>query len=248
MGKEKKEIKFNPADYDYMDKMPFDGWVWEFIRRSASYNGVRNQYTVKQLIETTRDLRIYYNEPVKANIHQNTHFILSYQKRKIGIPKPDIKYCDFPSDMKPLIRGIFPIRVKTFNELSDTQTSKQVLSKISPMELLEETLYIGIPIKAKLDNVRKYLPVEIKKYLKPEKSRIRDDKWKYYLIVYDLKTKYPNITYNDITNVLQDAYPNALDKKKNPITFDEKNCKNYYEKAGKLINSDYQRYTYSPSS
>lgn len=256
--KEKKEVLFNPADYDYMKKMSYDGWMWEFIRRSENYNTAINQYkllknsrdkyTVKQLIQTIHSLKIYCNERVKTKIHQETHFIFSYEKRKIGIPKPDIKYCDFSPDMKPLIRGIFPIRVKTLNELSDAEKGRDVLGRISPMVALEETLYIGIPIKAKLDNVRKYLPVEIKKYLKPEKSRIRDDKWKYYLIVYDLKRKYPNIAYKDIANALQDAYPNACDKKKNLITFDEKNCENYYKKAEELINSDYQKYTYTPSS
>jgi hypothetical protein len=34
----KKEIKFEPANYDYMDdKMPLIGWVWEFARRSDEY-------------------------------------------------------------------------------------------------------------------------------------------------------------------------------------------------------------------
>lgn len=36
MGKE-KEIKFNPADYDYMDKIPLAGWIWEFVRRNKGY-------------------------------------------------------------------------------------------------------------------------------------------------------------------------------------------------------------------
>ncbi len=34
----KKDLKFNPADYDYIDDISFDGWCWEFIRRSYSYN------------------------------------------------------------------------------------------------------------------------------------------------------------------------------------------------------------------
>lgn len=32
-----KRKRFNPAEYDYMDKMPLDGWFWEMIRRSSEY-------------------------------------------------------------------------------------------------------------------------------------------------------------------------------------------------------------------
>jgi hypothetical protein len=39
--KKKKEIKFNPAGYKYMDDMPLEGWIWEFLRRSTLY---RNSY------------------------------------------------------------------------------------------------------------------------------------------------------------------------------------------------------------
>ncbi len=41
MGKkkqrEKDAININPADYDYMDDMPLDGWFWEIIRRGEFY-------------------------------------------------------------------------------------------------------------------------------------------------------------------------------------------------------------------
>lgn len=41
MKKEKeKEIEFNPADYDYMDSIPLEGWVWEIIRRSSKYKNI----------------------------------------------------------------------------------------------------------------------------------------------------------------------------------------------------------------
>lgn len=35
--KKEKQITFNPADYDYMDDMPLDGWIWEFVRRNSGY-------------------------------------------------------------------------------------------------------------------------------------------------------------------------------------------------------------------
>jgi hypothetical protein len=38
-GKEKRGngLKFNPTDYDYMDSLPMEGWIWEFIKRSTKY-------------------------------------------------------------------------------------------------------------------------------------------------------------------------------------------------------------------
>jgi len=43
MGKRKKEIEFNPADYEYMDSMPLFGWIYEIKRRSKEY---RDHYSI----------------------------------------------------------------------------------------------------------------------------------------------------------------------------------------------------------
>jgi len=45
-GKEKREryFKFNPADYDYMDSLPMEGWIWEFIRRSPKYKDLNKRW------------------------------------------------------------------------------------------------------------------------------------------------------------------------------------------------------------
>ena len=39
MGKMKKgkKIEFNPADYNYVDNMPLEGWIREFMRRSEEH-------------------------------------------------------------------------------------------------------------------------------------------------------------------------------------------------------------------
>jgi hypothetical protein len=41
---EKREVHFNPADYYYMDKMPLEGWMWEFIRRNPEYMAIYNRF------------------------------------------------------------------------------------------------------------------------------------------------------------------------------------------------------------
>lgn len=35
--KKNKDVVFNPSDYAYMDNMPLEGWIWEFIRRNDDY-------------------------------------------------------------------------------------------------------------------------------------------------------------------------------------------------------------------
>lgn len=37
MREESSSIKFNPADYAYLDDIPLAGWMWEFIGRSPDY-------------------------------------------------------------------------------------------------------------------------------------------------------------------------------------------------------------------
>ena len=46
--KKKIENNFNPVDYDYMDSMPLEGWIWEFIRRSEKYRGCISEYEFLQ--------------------------------------------------------------------------------------------------------------------------------------------------------------------------------------------------------
>lgn len=38
-GTKEKGFTFNPSEYDYLDDLPIQGWIWEFIRRSNEYKG-----------------------------------------------------------------------------------------------------------------------------------------------------------------------------------------------------------------
>ena len=41
---EEKDKGFNPSDYDYMNHLPFEGWIWEFIRRNADYRKLYSEF------------------------------------------------------------------------------------------------------------------------------------------------------------------------------------------------------------
>jgi hypothetical protein len=69
---------------------------------------------------------------------------------------------------------------------------------------------------------------------KKTKGKLRTNKWKYYLIVYDLCQK--DFTYKNIANTLTMVYPGDKD------VLDEKNIENYYGRALALINGGYKKY------
>jgi hypothetical protein len=120
----------------------------------------------------------------------------------------------------------------------------------------EDTIYVGISKKAKVKDIEDYLLPEIRKYLQPKTVRVRNDKWLYYLIVYDLKKMHDQkISYRDIALKLTDTYPlikvvKLVKGEKKTVSeesskyFTAKNCENFYKEAVVLINGDYKNYLY----
>lgn len=127
-GKEKK-ITFNPADYDYFNHLPLEGWIWEFIRRNYQYRKLysefikpvskREPYYKKPLdhllrefcMESNRDYEYRYPlDPEQFLIVRNNNPLLKIKKGKriidgnvtLGLPNPDIKYTDL-KPYKPVI-------------------------------------------------------------------------------------------------------------------------------------------------
>lgn len=46
--KKEKDLKFNTSDYDYLDDLPIEGWIWEFIRRSKDYKDFYRKWELCQ--------------------------------------------------------------------------------------------------------------------------------------------------------------------------------------------------------
>lgn len=120
-----------------------------------------------------------------------------------------------------------------------------ILKFLSPTRNPEDTVYIGISRTAKIKDIEKELLPKIRKYLKSKPTKTRDDKWKYYLIAYDLKKEYPNLTYDEIADKLVEAYPFITIKNKkvdSPEYFTARNCENLYKSALELIEGSYKKY------
>jgi hypothetical protein len=178
-----------------------------------------------------------------------------------AIPRPAIKYIDFSDNLTPKIQGIDSlynkVRCLTYDELktpfktSDGECLDFDLQDVLSPFKAEDTLYIGIHRNANREEILQSLSVAIKKYLQPSRVKKRNDRWKYYLIVHDMKNKYPNASYDDIAEVLSEAYPIVKIKRGKKIRvvkgyefFDTKNCENFYKSALTLINGDYKKYLY----
>jgi hypothetical protein len=93
-----------------------------------------------------------------------------------------------------------------------------------------------------------YLRMVIEKFgTAPDRTKIRDDRWKYYLIIYDLKqnNSLGRLSYEDIAYVMCNAYKKVRIGKRTRMSadyFDKRNCENFYKGALALINGDYRKY------
>ncbi|MDQ7786769.1 MAG: hypothetical protein RDU01_04105 [Thermodesulfovibrionales bacterium] len=43
------DLLLNPDDYDYMDSLPIEGWIWEFIRRNLKYREIYSDFRERKV-------------------------------------------------------------------------------------------------------------------------------------------------------------------------------------------------------
>lgn len=284
MGKEKskkQQFEFNPADYDYMDKMPLEGWFWEIIRRTEAYRlkykELANAIQMKNISKANTLLNEIYRigifshrsiHPHGKKKYEKYFFLYRFSKHWRSyhcLPKPEIKYNIFLNiGWTPIINGLSPIICLNVDNFEDLKESlfrsyvneidflKAIYRKCTPDE---DNLCVFIKTTANIKDIKRDLLPKIKGYLKPKKIRIRTDKWKYYLIAYDLKDRYPQIEYENMPDLFLKAYPyieipKLKDGKVEKIRtesanyFTPKNCEYFYKSALALIKGEYKKYFY----
>lgn len=158
-----REAKRICEEYAYMDKMPLEGWMWEFIRRTPTYldvySFIKDTFSVGSLMVHTKSKdmkkgplfesikKLYKKRKIplivdqiitelccvrEACLYDNTgldvqHFHITGRWGNAflsdlpcnGVPKPDIRYCDFKDNQKPQIAGLATVTVNTFEELQE---------------------------------------------------------------------------------------------------------------------------------
>ena len=117
-----------------------------------------------------------------------------------------------------------------------------MINKISPSLDIENTLYVGISLNAKKEDLKAQLERLIDEHVKTQKgAKFFPNKWKYGLIARDIRNdgsvrRTP--TFSEICELLSSTYPDDKNLK------DEKNIQNYYKTAETLISSGFKSHMY----
>jgi hypothetical protein len=285
------QLEFNAADYDYMDKMPLEGWIWEIVRRGESYKheyekiekaAEESKAKIDKLLSSFQSgvskMGIDFHLKCAERRTFNPDYFLLIECEAslfIGIPKPQSKYICLNAEtqikqIKPwniinLAEEAVGLTYRMFEKSHIAENWRAVISSttessmndeklpftrreiITTMYLLnhllyglaaptpEDTVYVGISKGAKDEDIDKLIRT-VKKYLKSNKPRVRDEKWKYYLICYDLRKK--GLAYKQIEDILIRSYP------KYENSFRERTIQNHNANALKLIQGDYKKYIF----
>jgi hypothetical protein len=113
---------------------------------------------------------------------------------------------------------------------------------LEPLKISESgnTVCIAISKKARMEDIKTELLGALAAFLNKRKPRIRDQKWKLYLIVYDLKSKHEGASYEELADKLQEICPHDDPSK----VWDGRTVENHYKQALHLINGEYKKYLY----
>ncbi|MDD2542597.1 MAG: hypothetical protein PHH28_16385, partial [Desulfuromonadaceae bacterium] len=198
------------------------------------------------------------NPSVARSCNCSRHYLLADVKfpeddraMLVGFPYPETNYREFCHP--PVIQGAKPVASAKISskalealEKGDDNLFNQycfkMINKISPSLDIENTLYVGISLSAKKEDLKAQLEQLIDEHVKtPKKSKFFPDKWKYGLIVRDIRNdrsvrRIP--TFSEICELLSSTYPDD----KNLIV--EKNIQNYYKTVEALISSGFKSHMY----
>jgi len=169
----------------------------------------------------------------------------------VGFPYPETSYREFCHP--PVIQGAKPVASAKISskalealEKGDDNLFNQycfkMINKISPSLDIQNTLYVGISLNAKKEDLKAQLERLIDEHVKASKRvKFFPDKWKYGLIVRDIRndsTLKKTPTFDEISSLLASTYPDDRN------LMDEKNIQNYYKTAEALISSGFKSHMY----
>ena len=313
-----KEAERIREEYAYLDSLPHEGWIWEFVRRSMAY---RNAYLflkrhcdsllpwnkdfgvieflqpppsiwgeVLQAMEKIKSLSIDFtwqhstdsrfqhgccldgctecdrlaNEGRSMGLNQD-HFLVNKfwfwtpldfnSCARGGYPNPDINYSEFAD--KPVITGANPIRyvvqedmTKHINRLINITSeaivdiyrlrldtyrglirdavrracrgvwsfllepdkSERVLFSSEKIQYANQWLYLGVSRREKKRETKQAVMKALDDFLDDGRTKVRGDKWKYYLVTFDLKWHgNKDMTYSILSEILYRAYGDEED-------------------------------------
>jgi hypothetical protein len=270
------------ADYAYMDKLGSTGWLWELIRRSYVYRNTCDElrqfikiqrrmsaqqirgYVDRLFLENDIEIVRYDKLPKVDNIHDSYIVARSDSREVYLVPRYERRFIDFKDELLFKIVGsdFFKINYEVPNlfDLHPSTRGSLCSNIILDLAILnsDNTVYVGISKAAKYNDLKNILLPELRRTLSGfgnKQKRIRHDKWKYYLVCYDLRARDNNMTYDTIANIMINAYEEiivnkTIDNKRVKIKepsyslFNPRTMENYFNTAFDLINGKYKKYLY----
>jgi hypothetical protein len=273
--------------FEYLEKLPIDGWIWEFLRRSKTFRSIVNaikQHAARVELSLSDDkpntragfriempsrfsdrlttlehefgFRPNMREEEELDPQQFTIIRIEDSPRVMAFPNLDLKYTEF-CKIKPCIVGVVPVKhavigpamVKEWktgdSDIFHEQCTK-LITTVLPPSSIEDTLYLGISRKAKSADIVKY----IEKLLGEEPrsdTRETSREWKYYLIVYDLRTEKEqgknDLSLYDLAELLSPIYlADRTKKKDDQRELESSDISRYNKKARNIIKGDFRKY------
>lgn len=252
--------------YEYMDKMPPEGWLWEVIRRSPAYREkiemlaeTKDNTARKRIVDEIKVLgvNITFIDPQQWSHEEGDYLIapLRFEPRHAAvIPLPHVAY-------EKLDPKLPPVNLDPVNFLSGTYIDEQmqiadkeeawnllpsadpsgswILGALTAMNVAD-TLYFGVSRIAPKKKIMERIAALLDEHdVTRSYIRMRAEKWKRSIIVYDLY-KAERLTFSTIAEVFDDVFPKEGDK-----AHAENTLQRDYSEAVKLIEKDgYRQYLY----
>lgn len=162
----------------------------------------------------------------------------------IGIPNPNLGYCDFKTK-KPFICGVtsvsyhrfMPEAIHFYQKEKYHKAFARIFRDKLTHENLENTLYLGISLKANIEEIKKGIKDILRQNIKLKDKRMRPTEWKYYLMVYELE-KNTSLTFKQISKKLSEPVSimiEDVEKLEKEVT-DEKKKKRLEKRKTELYN------------
>lgn len=272
MGKEKKEkdIGFNPTDYDYMDSMPLEGWIWEFIRRNELY---RKHYSLQKQdhnyffdpVKLFSLVPYRYYRPKQQNGKQrelpSSRNYLIIERALINsladavlyecFPSPNRKYTDFHQH-KPLIKGLLAVSICDFRRYCKEPLAERTEDNPAFLQycyrFVTNYLAIGTPENTLYFGISKEARREdVKKQINDLLKEYLPERKNKPRVRKKNEWKHYLMVYDlseanlEIPQLIE-CLRNAFPYNEN--LYDEINIRNYINKATALISGNYNKYLF----
>lgn len=217
----RKDIQELHIDHDINRRIPLIKNIWKKYRVHIPFKSQINDRTINvRLLSNIKALRV-----LPKDIDENDPRIAKLENNLID-------YSSENASIEGLEKEKHYHYVKGLNFDGIQQTIQVYL--LDGDFNNRDNLLLAIDLNQSKESILNELDEIFKIHKTRKQSSARTDKWKYYLIVFDLKKE--NYSYSEIADILIAAYPN------NKNLFDDNNIIKYYDRVIKLISGEYTKY------